>query len=137
MQQSVVRKMQYSISHQDHSNVCEIVITGQVNVSEAIQGLEEVWQDDLYRLAQFVIFDAERCEDCPDFNELMKIVNYVRTNKPAGGPSHIAYYSSTFASTFIKRVLQGMVNRLPHNIVLFEDKATALAWFPDDRSDVA
>ena len=129
--------MQYSITRQDDADICEIIISGQVTAEQAMQGLDEVWANDLYRHARFVIFDVERCEDYPDFNQLSKLVNYTLANKPAGGPTHIAYYSSNFANTMIKRVLQGLVNILPHNIVIFDNKKAALDWFPTNESDAA
>ena len=129
--------MQFSINDLDNGDVCEIVVTGEISASSAIDMLEEVWQSDVYQAARCVLWDVERCEAFPDFNDFMTIVNFTRANKPNSGPSYIAFYSYTFSNSMLARVLQGFVNALPHKMALFEEKQSALAWFSAAESDAA
>ena len=129
---------EYSINCAGEDNeICEIFVTGAVETDPAIEMLNEIWDNDIYTNARFVIWDMERCESLPDFNQFLRLVNHARANKPAGGPEFIAFYSSVFSNSMLARVLQGFIRALPYQMSLFAKRDSALAWFQSKTSHAA
>ena len=117
--------------------ICEIFVTGAMETAAAIDMLDEIWVHDLYQNARFVIWDVERCEAFPDFNQFVRIVNHVRAHKPEGGPELIAFQSSAFSNSMLSRVLQGFIRALPYRMALFDNRDVVLAWFDSNRANAA
>ena len=129
--------MDYSISRSEDVSICEILVTGAVDTSAAIDMLDEVWADEAYQHAGLVVWDMERCESLPDFNQFLRLVNHARRHKPQDGPTHIAFYSSAFSNSMLARVLNGFIQALPYNMALFAEYDSAVSWFKSEQSNAA
>jgi len=131
------RLVEYAISNELDSQVCVIVLTGNVGAERAITLLDSVWQNAIYAKSRYVIWDLENCGTFPDFNEFVLIANYARKHKPKNGPARIAFCSATFENSMLINILKGFTRALPSNFRYLATQGEALGWFATSESDVA
>ena len=105
-----------------------VVGVGESTQTERFQTMQAWMKDPAFRPGLHILCDFSAATSPPTLAELGDIVNFIKRNAAVIGRKKVAVVTADPVTFGAARQFQALSHSGPHNVQLFKDRESALAW---------
>lgn len=123
-----------SFTYQIDSDAGMIFVVGEGETSqpERFQAMQAWMNDPAFRPGLHILCDFSAATTPPTLAELNEIVTFIKRNAAVIGKKKVAIVASDPMTFGAGRQFQALSHSGPHNVQLFRDRESAMAWLREE-----
>lgn len=120
--------MEYQLLIDPETEFVVVEVSGEAQPGEFIGLLTELWANEIYATASHVIWDLAQSQTNYFFDDVVEVVNHVKTSKKLRGPSTVAIVAPGDNEFGSSRVYATLSESNLLNINVFRERILAAEW---------